>query len=105
MKVLWFPTIKLFHDGQTCDYHGDRTKSHILEFIDRKTKRPLRNVNTVEEVEALQKEYEWIGILNGATDSDRMAVQEAAFNINNTLFLSTSSGDIVRKYGVESSIF
>ena len=100
-----YPTIKLFINGESHDYHGERTKSQILEFIDRKTKRPLRNVDSSQQVLSYSKEYEWIGILNGVNEADQKVIQDVAFDHDEILFLSTVSGEIADKFGVKTNQF
>ena len=96
--VEGYPTIKLFINGEPNDYNGERLQTHILEFVDRKLKRDLTTVSTVDEVTKYLKEYEWVGILVGTDGAD--AVKDVAFNTGDVLFVSTTSDAIKTNYNV-----
>jgi len=103
--VEGYPTIKLFIDQTPHDYNGERTKEHILEFVDRKVKNPLKTVSSADEVTKYLEEYEWVGILAGDDKSNQDAVKDAAFNIGDVLFVATTSDAVKQKYGVQDGQF
>jgi len=92
-----FPTIKMFISGVPHEYYGDKTESHILEFINRKLKKPLSTVSNIKSLENFLKEYEWIAVLIG--EDNNPGVLEAASKLQDVLFVSTTSDAIKKKYG------
>lgn len=98
-----YPTIKLFIKKTPHDYNGERTKEAILEFVDRKTKRPLKTVDSVDAVTKFLNDYEWVGILAGSDANN--AVTDVAFNVGDVLFLTTTSDEVKKQYNVQDGQF
>jgi len=92
-----FPTIKLFINGVAYAYHGSRNAANILQYVQRMQKKPLSKISDVNSIEKSLKEYEWIGILIGKDNEP--AVLDAAFKLQDVLFVSTSAQELKTKYG------
>jgi len=100
-----YPTIKLFIDGTPHDYNGERTKEQILEFVDRKTKKALKTVDSVDAVKNYLKDYEWVGIVAGADTANQDTVKNVASNVGDVLFLATTSDAVKKEYNVQDGQF
>jgi len=103
--VEGFPTIKMFIKGTPYDYNGERTQEALQEFVDRMTKRSLKTVDSVADVENYLKQYEWVGILAGSDSSAQSVVQDVAFKTGDVLFLTTTSDPVKSKYNIADGQF
>lgn len=101
-KIEGYPTIKLFINGVEHPYNGERTEEHIVEFLHRKTKMPLKKINSESEVNEKLKEYEWVGLFFG--DNNNRAVLDIAFEIQDVYF-AVGDSSIKNKYEVTNNEF
>lgn len=101
-KIEGYPTIKLFINGNEHAYNGERTEEHILEFLNRMTKKPLSKINGESEVNEKLKEYEWVGVFFGKDDNS--AILDTAFEVQD-VFFAVGDSALKTKYGVSDGEF
>lgn len=104
-EIEGYPTIKLFINKVPHPYNGERVESHLLEFLERKLKKDLSEISSVESVESKLKEYEWIGLYSGTNNDHLRAIKDVAFELNDVLFVRTSDTSVKNKYGLSDDTF
>ncbi len=84
--IQGFPTVKLYLNGKSMDYNGDRTAEAVLNFIDKKTSPPSTELKTAADVKAKKEVKGLRCILAVADDKSLTEYTEVAKQIEDYAF-------------------
>ena len=101
-RVMGFPTLKFFNEGEEMKYTGGRTSPEILSWLKKKTQPPCKPVTTVAEIDAevAAAHFAVLGAFRNQASADGAAYTAAARDTDGVVFMITDNDDLMKEFGV-----
>ncbi|XP_063700752.1 protein disulfide-isomerase [Culicoides brevitarsis] len=98
--VRGYPTLKFFRNGNPVEYNGGRQADDIVGWLNKKTGPPAKELNTVEEAEAMLADNQVVvvGFFKDRESAEAKAFLGAASAVDDQPFAITSNEDVYKKY-------
>lgn len=98
--VRGYPTLKFFRNGNPVEYNGGRQADDIVGWLKKKTGPPAKELETVEEAEALVADNQVVvvGFFKDRESAEAKAFLAAAAAVDDQPFAITSNEDVYKKY-------